>query len=175
MIWLRPTLCSVLFPPSTYLRLHCKLLSLTCIFICSSFTAVPRDRNAWNAFDLNGAVTPFNPNELVAPISTPTPLSPLTPLSQLMPLTELEQTHVVSAPSTHSVATSEQVYNTIASKFDPTHPLNRHFDPPRNRSKNSRWTELQRTLASKAEQPSSLPALESRVCRCLCLSSCRCY
>ena len=157
------------------------------MFIHSTFTPIPRDRNAWNSFDLNGSMKPFNPTEGSPPMSPP--MSPLTPLSQLLPLVQLEQTHdtsfasspVVSTPAHLPIlpghntvsATTSTAITSITSGFDPESPRNRHFDPPRSRDKNSRWTELQRGLARRAEQPSSLQALESEV-RIVCLS-CICY
>ena len=113
-------------------------------------------------------------------MSPGTPLSPLTPLSQLLPLVQLEQIHtscpVVSTPAhlpslPDSNVIAATTSTTITCGFDPACPRNRQYDPPRSREKNLRWTELQRGLASKAESPSSLQALESEVRLYLRLSS----
>ncbi|KAH9918424.1 uncharacterized protein B0H18DRAFT_1123031 [Fomitopsis serialis] len=117
----------------------------------NSFTAVPRNPEAWAHFGCS---------------QREEPLSPLTPLSQLSPLLEIDRfpcspERSVSASTIRDDAGFATTATIIASKYDADLTHNRQFKPPRHREKNARWTELQRSVAMEAMEPSSLDELRS--------------
>lgn len=130
--------------------------------LCSSFKAVPRDADTWEAVQdasLVSLVSHSAPPTSPTTIAMPPPELP----NQLSQLSELASLCLPLPPSHPATSDGTTVKFVVNAGFDPLLRRHQQFEPPRSREKNVRWTENQREMAATASNPASQEELTSLV------------